>query len=123
MNNKTEINNSILAGNNNKISNVNIGSNKNDSSQQSPKNNPWKSGSFYIIVSILILLVIAIIASQFEISILLIICIASLFLILLIALLQLKNDDKITDKTFLNLCKELLKKITLINTTFKAKKK
>lgn len=26
MNNKTEINNSILAGNNNKISNVNIGS-------------------------------------------------------------------------------------------------
>ena len=47
MNNKTEINNSILAGNNNKISNVNIGSNKNDSSQQSPKNNPWKSGSFY----------------------------------------------------------------------------
>ena len=85
--------------------------------------NPWKSGSFYIIVSILILLVIAIIASQFEISILLIICIASLFLILLIALLQLKNDDKITDKTFLNLCKELLKKITLINTTFNAKKK
>ena len=123
MNNKTEINNSILAGNNNKISNVNIGSNKNDSSQQSPKNNPWNSGSFYIIVSILILLVIAIIASQFEISILLIICIASLFLILLIALLQLKNDDKITDKTFLNLCKELLKKITLINTTFNAKKK
>lgn len=78
------------------------------------KNNPWPSGSFYLI-SVLIL-IIAIVTSTIYVDLIVIpfVIIGSILLIGVIGALQLKNDDKLKDENFVKLMTETYKRIPLL---------
>lgn len=78
------------------------------------KNNPWISGSFYLIVSIIVIAGLAVLSNLVHWSLLPIIIIGGILLIGLVGILQLKNDDKITDKSFTSLIIETYKRLPLI---------
>ena len=84
-------------------------------------NNPWISGSFYLFVIILVIILIAVLSKELPIVVLPIAAIASIFIVIVIGTLQLKNDDKITDKTFLSLMKEIGRQLPLIHNYSKRK--
>jgi hypothetical protein len=79
------------------------------------KNSPWISGSFYIILGIIMLSALAVISRMVNWVLLPIIVIGGILLIALIGFFQLKNDDKITDKSFIKLISETFKRLPLIN--------
>jgi len=76
------------------------------------KNNPWISGSFYLFVAIIILVLIAILSQNIPWYILPII-IGGILIIGIIGALQLKNDDKLSDKSFVKLMTETFKNLPL----------
>jgi len=77
------------------------------------KNNPWTAGSFYLVVCAVVVvgLIFAVrflpgwaIAPVF---------IASILLVIVIGVLQLKNDDRLKDKSFVELMKLVMKRLFL----------
>lgn len=78
------------------------------------QNNPWIAGSFYLFVAVIFITGIAILSKSVHWSILPIIIISSILLIGLVGILQLKNDDRISDKSFVSLIKETYKRLPLI---------
>ena len=83
------------------------------------KNNPWLSGSFYLTGIILLLILIAILAKILPLVVLPIAVISGIVIGIVVGTLQLKNDDKITDKTFLSLMKEVCRRLPLIKSMIK----
>lgn len=78
------------------------------------KNNPWISGSFYLFLAVIIIAILGVL-SQFVHWILLpIIIIGGILLLGLIGTFQLRNDDKITDRSFISLVKDTYKRLPLI---------
>ena len=77
-------------------------------------NNPWISGSFYLTTILVIIVLLAVLSKIIHWTILPITIIAGILIVGLIGILQLKNDDKISDKTFMSLLTETYKRLTLI---------
>jgi hypothetical protein len=78
------------------------------------KNNPWISGLFYLTVAIIVIIGLAVLSNFVHWTLLPIIIISGILLIGLVGTLQLKNDDKITDKSFVSLITETFKRLPLI---------
>lgn len=79
------------------------------------KNNPWISGSFYLTVAIITITGLAVLSNSVHWTLFPIIIIGGIFLIGMIGVLQLKNDDKIADKSFVSLVLETFKRLPLIS--------
>ena len=79
------------------------------------KNNPWISGSFYLTVAIIAITGLAVLSNSVHWTLLPIIIIGGILLIGIIGVLQLKNDDKITDKSFVSLVVETYKRLPLLS--------
>jgi hypothetical protein len=77
-------------------------------------NNPWISGSFYLILAIIIIIGLAVLSHLVHWTLFPIIIIAGILFIGLVGILQLKNDDKISDKSFVSLIVETYKRLPLI---------
>jgi hypothetical protein len=78
------------------------------------KNNPWISGSFYLTVAIIVITGLAVLSNSVHWALLPIIIIGGVLLIVIVGSFQLKNDDKITDKTFGSLITETFKRLPLL---------
>jgi len=78
------------------------------------KNNPWISGSFYLVIAIVFITLLSVISHSVSWAALPLIIIGGTLLIGIVGILQLKNDDKITDKTFASLIKETYKRLPLL---------
>lgn len=83
------------------------------------KNNPWISGSFYITIAIVIIIGLAVLSQMVHWSLLPIIIISGILIVVIVGVLQLKNDDRITDKSFVSLMTETFKSLPLINKSAK----
>jgi archaellum biogenesis protein FlaJ (TadC family) len=78
------------------------------------KNNPWISGSFYLVVAVVIIASLGVLSNIVYWSVFPIIIVAGILVIALVGILQLKNDEKISDKSFTSLIKETYKRLPLI---------
>lgn len=78
------------------------------------RNNPWISGSFYLTVAIIAIAGLAVLSNLVHWSLFPFIIIGGVLLIGIVGVLQLKNDDKITDKSFVSLITETYKRLPLI---------
>lgn len=85
------------------------------SKKQMKKNNPWISGTFYLFVSIIVFTGLAVLSNMLSWYALPIVIIGSILIVGIIGALQLKNDDKISDKSFVNLMIATYKKLPLLN--------
>lgn len=79
------------------------------------KNNPWISGLFYLFAATILIAGLSIISNLINWKVLPVIIVGGILLIGIIGALQLKNDDKLTDSSFLKLIIETYKKLPLIN--------
>lgn len=75
------------------------------------KNNPWQSGSFYLFAFLFIFGAIVLTAVYLPIYALPITIIAAIIAISVIGAFQLKNDDKLSSKSFIDLMKLSLKQL------------
>jgi hypothetical protein len=83
------------------------------------KNNPWFSGSFYIVMAIIIFTGLAVLSNYVHWVLFPIIIIGGILIIFSVGTLQLKNDDRITDKSFRTLVIEICKRLPLIKNMLK----
>jgi len=67
------------------------------------KNNPWVSGSFYLLASAVVIVLLLVVAKQLSILALPIVIIGAILVISIVGALQLKNDDKLKEESFLKL--------------------
>lgn len=78
-------------------------------------NNPWSSGSFYFVIVIITIGGLGVLSTLVHWALFPVIIVGGVFLVVLVGALQLKNDDKITDKSFRSLIKEVFKRLPLIS--------
>lgn len=78
------------------------------------KNNPWISGTFYLFLALMVIAALGVLSQSVHWMLFPMIIIGGILLIGLIGILQLKNDDKIMDKSFVSLIKETYKRLPLI---------
>lgn len=81
------------------------------------KNNPWQSGSFYMIAFVLIFVVVCISIRYLSLYMFPLAVIATILAISVIGALQLRNDDKLSDKSFIDLMKLALKQLIFLRDT------
>lgn len=79
-----------------------------------PKNNPWSSGLFYLFLAIIPLVTISTIAQFIDWYILPIVIIGAILIIGIVGAFQLKNDDKLSEKSFVELMKATYKSLPLL---------
>jgi hypothetical protein len=79
------------------------------------KNNPWLSGSFYLIASIIVISILGVLSNTVAWYLLPIVLIAGILIVGLVGILQLRNDDRISDKSFTSLIKETYRRLPLLN--------
>lgn len=84
-------------------------------SSEMKKNNPWISGSFYLVITTILLVGLAVIAKNVHWAVLPIIVIGGVLLIGMVGLFQLKNDDKLKDASFQKLLIETYKRLPLLS--------
>lgn len=90
--------------------------------QKMKQNNPWISGSFYLVLAVVLLAVLATIAKLIHWALLPIIFIGGILLVISIGVLQLRNDDRISDKSFSSLLKQVINQLPLLKILKKPKK-
>jgi hypothetical protein len=83
------------------------------------KNNPWISGSFYLIAAVIILSLLLVAAKMISIIALPIIIIGGLIIFSVIGAYQLRNDEKLSEKSFLELMQLSFKQIPFIRSNKK----
>lgn len=96
-----------------KIGEINI-TEKGNIDKSVKKQTPWISGSFYLVVAIVAITGLAVLSNSVHWTLFPIIIIGGILLIGIIGLLQLKNDDKISDKSFTTLLIETYKRLPLL---------
>ena len=79
------------------------------------KNNPWLSGSFYLITTIVIISGLGALSNFVPWYLFPIVLIAGIIIVGLIGVLQLKNDEGISDKSFVMLFTETFRRLPLLN--------
>ena len=83
------------------------------------KNNPWISGSFYLIAAVIVLSLLLVAAKMISPIALPIIIVGGLIIFSVIGAYQLRNDDKLSDKSFLELMGLSFKQIPFIRSNKK----
>lgn len=78
------------------------------------KNNPWISGSFYLFIAVIVVTGLAVLSNRIHWTLLPVVLIGSILIIMTIGILQLRNDDKISDKSFQSLVIETYKGLPLL---------
>lgn len=78
------------------------------------KNNPWLSGSFYMVLMVVVLVGLAALSNMVAWVLVPLVVIGGFVIIVAVGLLQLKNDDRIDQKTFRILVIETLSRLPLI---------
>jgi hypothetical protein len=78
------------------------------------KNNPWISGSFYLLTVVLVLTTLAVISNFVVWHVLPIVLIAGILLVGIIGALQLRNDDMLKEENFVKLMIETYKRLPLL---------
>lgn len=78
-------------------------------------NNPWISGSFYLVLSIIIISGLGVLSNLVVWYLLPIILIGGILIISIVGILQLRNDNRLSDKSFVSLIKETFKRLPLLN--------
>lgn len=79
------------------------------------RNNPWISGSFYLTATVVVVSALGVLSSTVAWYLLPIVLIAGILIVGLVGILQLKNDDRISDKSFTALIKETYRRLPLLN--------
>ncbi|KOH45997.1 hypothetical protein [Sunxiuqinia dokdonensis] len=79
------------------------------------RNNPWLSGSFYLVAAIIIISGLGVLSKTVVWYLFPIILIGGILIIGLVGILQLRNDDRISDRSFVSLIKETFKRLPLLN--------
>ena len=79
------------------------------------KNNPWLSGSFYLIAVIVILSGLGVLSNTVVWYLFPIVLIAGILIVGLVGILQLRNDDRMSDKSFASLLKETYRRLPLLS--------
>ena len=97
-------------------SNPNVGS----STVKSGSGSPWISGLFYLFAAVIVIILVAVISNNISPYSLPVVIIGGVIILSIIGALQLKQDNRLADKTFLQLMIETLKRLPLIG---KGKKK
>lgn len=88
-------------------------------STNTQKNNPWISGSFYLVVFIVVVTTISLVGYFAGVWVLPIIIISALLSISVIGAFQLKNDESIKEENFLKLMIETFKRLPLLRSSNK----
>ncbi|MEQ6118670.1 hypothetical protein [Reichenbachiella sp. MALMAid0571] len=86
------------------------------------KNNPWLSGSFYLIATIVVISGLGVLSNTVEWYLFPIVLIGGILIVGIVGVLQLKNDERISDKSFVSLIKETYKRLPLLNQIKKTEK-
>ncbi|MBW3466615.1 hypothetical protein [Arthrospiribacter ruber] len=79
------------------------------------KNNPWLAGSFYLTAVISVLIALGALSNVVVWYLFPIVLIAGILIVGLVGVLQLRNDDRISDKSFASLIKETYRRLPLLN--------
>lgn len=77
--------------------------------------NPWISGSFYLFAAVVLITLVALITNIVAPWALPIVVAGGLIAVLLVGVLQLRNDDALQDESFVTLVVETLKRLPLLN--------
>lgn len=77
-------------------------------------NNPWVSGLFYLFVAFIVVTGLTVVSKSVHWTILPIVIFGGILIIGIIGALQLKNDNKIKDKSFVTLMKETYSRLPLL---------
>lgn len=80
-------------------------------------NNPWISGSFYLVAVLVVLVGIAVAGHYLSIFALPAVLIGGLLLVITVGILQLRNDDRLAEKRFGELIAQVLKRLPLLSRT------
>ncbi len=81
--------------------------------------NPWISGSFYLVAAVVMMTVIAVISKNVPMYILPVVIIGGIVIIAVIGALQLRQDKKLSEASFLTLVRETFKQLPLLKTLLK----
>lgn len=79
--------------------------------------NPWISGSFYLVVVIVVMTVVAVIGERVDWPVLVLVVITGLLTVVLVGIFQLRQDDRFSEANVLILVQETLKRLPLIPQT------
>lgn len=90
--------------------------NKNCRDEIITKNNPWLSGSFYVIAFLIIITALAVLARLISWYIIPLVIIGSLLTFTVIGAMQLRNDNQLKDENFYKLIIEFFKRLALLLT-------
>lgn len=78
------------------------------------RSNPWVSGSFYLTVVVVLLVVLLVMARTVSPWLLPVVLVAGVLLACVIGAFQLRNDDKLSERNFLQLMRMTFKELPLI---------
>lgn len=81
------------------------------------RRSPWITGSFYLVALVLVVILSSLAASMFGIITAVVILSVSLILVGVIGALQLRNDDRISERSFLSLMRTSYRQIANIKTS------
>ena len=78
------------------------------------QSSPWSSGLFYLIGAVVLLTLIAVIATRLPWYVLPVVIIGSLLVLVVVGALQLRQDQRLSQKNFLTLMIESFKRLPLL---------
>ena len=102
------------------IQQSNEGDNKMTQKKQNTKpiRSPWASGSFYLVAAVILLVVLGVLGNKVPLAALPIVLIAGCILVPVVGALQLKQDARLSDKSFVELMKITVGQLPLIGNFF-----
>ncbi|MEY2976110.1 MAG: hypothetical protein RLZZ435_247 [Cyanobacteriota bacterium] len=76
--------------------------------------NPWTSGSFYLLVAVVVMSLVAAISRAVDLIVLPIVLVSGVLVVMVIGAFQLRQDDRFSEAGFVTLMQETLKRLPLI---------
>jgi hypothetical protein len=83
-------------------------------SRVSRRQNPWISGSFYLVVMVVVMTLVATIGQMVPVYVLPIVVIVGLLAVIMVGIFQLRQDDRFSEANVLILVQETLKRLPLL---------
>lgn len=93
---------------------------KSEQKSQAPIKSPWVSGSFYLLAAVVLITLLAAVGKVLSYWVLPVIVIGGLLLITVVGALQLRQDDRLSEKSFVTLMKLALRQMPLLGKAVKA---
>ena len=91
---------------------VAVNTGKNESSRPA---GPWASGSFYLVLLVMVLATLGAAARLFNVGVMLMIIAGAMLLTTIVGALQLRQDERLSEKTFLSLMTLAFRQLPLLN--------